>query len=132
MITEISVTIQFWGNNFSPKSVEDATGINFDRKVEVGDIGDTGKYKGKPIPYGSASLDAPKYIKDDDKILWLANLLKGKIERMYDFGLEQAHFYIGYFYEDQCNCTLTREELKAISDLEIDFWFSCYDQSEDK
>ena len=131
MISEISATVQFWGKDFSPKKAEDATDIVFNQKIEVGDLGDTGKFKGKPTPYGSASLEAPIGTDDVDKIMKIYNILKGRIERMYEFGLEKAHFHIGYFYKDQCNCSLSKQEIKAISDLGIDFLFSCYDVSDD-
>ena len=125
-IEKISAIVQFSGKQFSPKKAEDKIGIRFLQKYEPGYIIETGRRKGKLIPYGCASLEAPDAIEDDDKILWLARTLKGKMKILEECGMEDAHFYIGYFYADQCNCTLTKEELKALADVGIDFWFSCY------
>jgi hypothetical protein len=130
MITKIDVCVQFWGQKFSPASAEQRTGLTFDEKNEVGDLGRTGRHKGEPIPFGAARLEPPPEIPDEDKILWLAASLKGKMEAMEECGLEEAHFYAGYFYEEQCNCTLTASETKAIAEVGIPFWFSCYDMTE--
>ena len=125
-IEKISAIVQFSGKQFSPKKAEDKIGIRFLQKYEPGYIIETGRRKGKQITDGFASLEAPDEIKDDDKILWLAITLKDKIKILEECGMEDAHFYIGYFYANQCNCTLTKEELKALADVGIDFWFSCY------
>ena len=131
MISEISADIIFRGEKFSPKQAESQTGIQFSEKNEVGDIGVKGAFKGKPIPYGYALLQPPAEIDDAEKIYWLAEKMEDKIDIVRDCGADDIYFYIGYFYEDQCNCELTTKELKAISSLEIPFAFSCYDITED-
>lgn len=132
MITKIDACVQFWGEKFSPACAEECTGFAFDDKNEVGDLGLTGRYKGQPTPFGAARLKPPPDVQDSDKIMWLATLLKDKIEQMAACGLEEAHFYVGYFYENQCNCTLTAQETKAIAEVGIPLCFSCYDVTEDE
>lgn len=132
MIQKISASILFQGEKFSPKKATEITGLNFSEMNEVGEIGKKGRYKNKPIPFGYGLLEAPATIPDDDRILWLANELSGKLEVLYGLGAGESRMYIGYFYINQCNCGLTKEELAAIAKLGIDFWFSCYDISDDK
>ncbi|MBE9040601.1 hypothetical protein IQ235_07365 [Oscillatoriales cyanobacterium LEGE 11467] len=125
-IERISAIVKFSGKEFLPKKAEEQTGLTFWEKNEPNYVIETGRQKGKLIPHGYASLEAPDEIEDDDKILWLARTLKDKMKIIEECGMEDAVFYIGYFYADQCNCTLTKEELKALADVGINFWFSCY------
>ena len=131
MIEEISVSITFQGTKFSPKVAEEETGLHLVNKKEPGDIERIGKYKGTPIPYGACDIEPPDDIDFNDRILWLAELLDGKLELFYKCGAEEPRLYIGYFYKDQCNLSLSKEELSAISKLGLELCFSCYDMSGD-
>ena len=130
MIEKISVTINFSGEHFSPSRAEKETGLVLSKKNEAGEIGVRGKYKGIPIPYGSGNLEPPLTLENDAKILWLASTLESTISKFTQCGAEKPYLYVGYFYKDQCNLTLTKEELAAIAKLGIDFCFSCYENSE--
>jgi hypothetical protein len=130
MIDDISVSINFSGDKFSPTEGENATDLIFSDKIEFGDIGIRGKYKGKPVPYGSGTLKVSKDINMHNRILWLTETLSGKIDVLRKLGSDEPHIYIGYFYKDQCNLTLTKSEIKAIAALNLEFCFSCYDISD--
>jgi hypothetical protein len=130
MIDDISVSINFSGDKFSPTKAENVTGLIFSDKIEYGDIGIRGKYKGIAVPYGSGTLKVSKDIDMNDRILWLTEALSGKIEALRTLGSDEPHIYIGYFYKDQCNLTLTKTEIAAISELNLEFCFSCYDISD--
>ncbi|MDY6937918.1 MAG: hypothetical protein SWY16_09645 [Cyanobacteriota bacterium] len=113
--------------NFHLKSLKRGQVLDFVKKtsratsLKPGYIIKTGRRIGEEIPYGFASLKCSEEIEDDDKILWLARTLKDKMIILEECGMEDTYFYIGYFYKDQCNCTLTKEELKALADVGIDF-----------
>jgi len=130
MIDDISVSIDFCGDKFSPNKAEKITGLVFTKKIELGDIGIRGRYKGIPMPYGSGTLDAPQEIDMHERILWLTKELTGKIEALQKLGADEPHIYIGYFYKDQCNLTLSKTEIAAIAALNLEFCFSCYDISD--
>jgi len=130
MIDDISVSINFSGEGFSPNKAEKVTGLIFSNKNEVGDIGVRGRYKGKPIPYGSGTLKVPQEISVNERILWLTSKLSGKVNELIVLGADEPHIYIGYFYKDQCNLTLTKNEISAIEALNLEFCFSCYDVSD--
>ena len=130
MIEKISVTIRFSGENFSPLQAEKKTGLALSKKNEAGEMGVRGKYKGLPIPYGSGNLEPPPTVENNAKILWLASALESTLNKFIQCGAEKPYLYVGYFYKDQCNLTLTKDELAAIAKLNIDFCFSCYENSE--
>ena len=122
----ITASIHFWGESFQPSKTEQLTGMVFTRKNEVSDIAKTGRYKNKPTPYGAASFDAPNEIEVPDRVLWLAQQWAGKIELAKQCGAENVHFWVGYFYDNQCNCELSVEEINAINALSIPYLFSVY------
>jgi hypothetical protein len=130
MIEDISVSINFSGDKFSPNKAEEVTGLVLSNKIEFGDIGLRGKYKGKPVPYGSGTLKASQEINMHDRILWLTNALSDKVDALIKLGSDEPHIYIGYYYKDQCNLTLTKREIAAIAELDLEFCFSCYDVSD--
>ncbi len=125
-MVKITASIHFSGINFEPSRVEQETGLLFTEKAEIGSIGRTGLYRNQPRPYGSAHFDAPETIGWDEQILWLAGKWAGKIDSARACGAEDIHFWVGYFYDTQCNCALSVDEIKAINDLGIPYLFSVY------
>jgi hypothetical protein len=126
LIKEISAAITLQGQMFSPKSLEKKTNLVLTQKNEPGEMGRLGKYKNKPLPYGAANIEPPNTIGDHEKITWLATTFLEHKESIEQSGIEDLHFYIGYFYENQCNLALTASELKLIAETGLDYWFSCY------
>ena len=131
MIEKLSVSILLQGKEFSPLEAEKRTGLTLKKKSECGDIGKKGKYKNKPLPYGSALLETPSNIPTDDKFSWLIEALKVNLETLYKCGADESKIYAGYFYKNQCNFMFTKQELKEIAALNIDLWVSCYDYSDE-
>ena len=125
-MTDIEPSFNAWGKAFSPKKAEELTGLVFTEKDEPGHIGRLGKYKGVPTPRGSAILQPPADVPAGDRILWLAKQLAGKIDRIRSAGAEDIHIWVAYYHEGQCNHALSAEELKALAELDIGFWISCY------
>ena len=56
---EVDMHISIMGDEFSPVLFEQRTGLILAEKQEVGGLGLSGKYRGKPVPYGSAKLKSP-------------------------------------------------------------------------
>lgn len=123
---KLTASIQFRGEVFRPGQAEQLTGLLFTEKNEVGDSAKKGRYKNQPTPYGAASFDVPNEIAWSDRVLWLARQWTGKIDLARQCGAEDIHFWVGYFYDDQCNCNLSVEEIKAINVLSIPYLFSVY------
>ena len=132
MIEELRLSVLFRGEGFSPIKAEEKTGVFLRDKLEVGDISKRGPYRGKPTPYGSGVLEVPAEIPYGHRIMWLVNVLEGKLETIYNLGAEPTQIYAGYYYKDQCNFEFTPQEIQAISKLNIEFGISCYDVSDDE
>jgi hypothetical protein len=122
-MVRITASIQFRGEAFRPGQAEQLTGLAFTEKNEVGDIAKAGRYKNQPLPYGWASFESPDEVEVPDRVLWLARQWAGKIDLARQCGAEDIHFWVGYFYDDQCNCDLSVEEIKAINRCRFPIYF---------
>jgi len=131
MIDELRLSVLLRGEEFSPKKAEEITGLKLRDKLEVGEISPRGRYRGEPVPYGTAQLEVPTEIPYDDRLMWIIRSLEVNLQKLYDCGAKETRICAGYFYKNQCNFGFSKKELLAIAKLEIDFDVSCYDISDD-
>jgi hypothetical protein len=115
------------GDHFSPRLAEAKTGLTLVRKNEPGDIGTLGRHKGKPRPYGAASLEAPDDWTWDHKWDWLLMTLSTHIETLRQCGADDLVLDLGYFYDGQCNLEFSPLRLGQVAALGIPFAISCYE-----
>jgi len=128
MIREIDVRCHLYGENFSPKLLEQLTGITLENKLEVGDMLTKGINRGKPSTYGDAILCPPDENKksEDYGLLWVAETLYKNIDVIRN-NVDHFELVIGVFYEEQCNFVLEPKALKLIGELGIPLQISCYE-----
>ena len=124
---KIQPKILFQGESFSPKLAEDKLNIVFSEKLEVNEIATRGRYKDKPLPYGSSVIEPPDNVFWNDRISWLCDFLTDKIEIIKSCGATSIELSVAYYYVDQCNCYLTKEEISKIFRLQIPLSFSVYE-----
>jgi len=105
---------------------ERRTGLSLTQKQEPGQIGTRGRYKGEPLPYGAASLEASEAMLWQERWSLLLGQLAEHIETFRACGAEDVHLSHGYFYEGQCNLEFSPEALRQVADLGIPFCISCY------
>jgi len=132
MIDELRLSVLLRGETFSPKEAEKSTGLNLVDKLEVGEIAIRGRYRGKPVPYGTAQLEVPDDIPYGERLLWIIGVLEIHLDSLYSMGADTTRIYAGYFYKDQCNFGFGKNELLALAKLNIDFDISCYDATDDE
>jgi hypothetical protein len=85
---------------------------------ERGSIGETGRYKGQPVPMASATIE------DVDLDNILANLL-AYYSSIKEAGVEDIWLTVTLFYTDQCNWEFTREQMKLMVEMNISLSISC-------
>jgi hypothetical protein len=105
--------------------IESQTDLNFENKNEVGEIGKFGKYKGRPVPYGSAEFSTF----DADK---LAIILDENIKKLRLYHAETIVLHLDVYHDGQCNIELSRDFIKKISDIQIPLTISCYATDEEE
>ena len=127
-LLEIEGYCRLWGETFSPKIAERKTGIRFDRKNEPGENGTIGRYKGRPIPYGSAEID---FKNDGDSAdlfspgARILDILKDHLPSFQAAGVKEAVLNVNVFYKEQCNIEQSPELLRRLAGLGVALNISC-------
>jgi hypothetical protein len=123
--------IALFGDSFSPTKIERETGLKFNKKNEVGDIGQRGRFKGKPYPFGHAILEAPEEIENGEKLAWLLDKILPYKEVLNRLGVTHGKVHITYAYDSQCNLEYEPQIMEKITKLGFIFTITCYqDESE--
>jgi len=115
------------GENFSPKLFSQISSVKLTRTNERGDIGTKGRYQGKPMPYGSASVEVSNkaeasWSRLDDLLV----TLEGCIEALRKAGGDEISLSVSLFHDGQCNFGFSKEEFRRIAALKVDMAISCY------
>ena len=138
MLSFTQVSLSIYGERFSPSSIKESSGLKFKDKNEVGDIGKLGRYKGKPIPYGSASIYVEKIFpieESEDGELIPDNFIKLVEDNISNFkaaGATDIELRLSIFWKDQCNYDFSPKLIKRIGNLDIPFLVSCYEDDDQK
>jgi hypothetical protein len=129
MIVDMDVRCHLYGDEFSPKKVEELTGITLENKIEVGEIATRGRYKGTPTPYGNGEIIPPSNYKDtnDFGLEWIALTMYEHINVFRKCGAKNIDLVIGIFYEGQCNFSFPPKAIKLIGEMGIELQVSCYE-----
>jgi len=117
------------GKSFSPKKFASLSLIPLDEAHEVGAIGLVGIYRGKPIPYGSATIQvSPKAEEEWSQFDKLLELVEASKEALSHSGAEEVYLSCSLFHDGQCNFGFSMCQLKRIAALNLDLVISCYTQ----
>jgi len=120
------VTLDFYGESFSPSKLESITEVKLVRAKEVGDIGETGRYREKPLPYGAGHLESRSRFAVDLESP-LIQFLKKYGDRLHEVGCESVTLTIGYFCTNaQCNSEFSAEVLSLLGKYNVSVCVSIY------
>lgn len=121
------VTLQpiclFQGEQFSPRKVNLPDGVQFHEVNESGDLGTVGRYKGKPTPFGSASLRFPS--DQGTQLREMLLLIERIIAPARLAGATEIELYLGVNFVSQCNFEICPEDLEILGRLKIPLLISC-------
>jgi hypothetical protein len=123
-----SISFRIQGDEFRPSQVPFA----FTEQHDPGVIGRYGRYRDRPIPYGSASYDVPPSIPRKDYIKHLVQTIEPVLPAIHEAGATDWYVCIGRFYHGQCNEEYSLEELQLIARLGCGFTYSAYEITEEK
>jgi hypothetical protein len=119
MIARTQVTFSATGERFTPSKVP----AQFSEAHDPGVIGKIGRYRGVPIPYGSADINVPEEV--PEKIAFVHGRALPFLHAMREAGAEHFSLHITYHYADQCALGFSKEELQMIVELDCDFAVDC-------
>jgi len=122
------VSFEMWGEDFHPSKVSFA----FTKQHDPGIIGTRGRYRGQPVPYGSASYQVPASVRNADRIKYIVETIEPVLPAIRAAGCTDWHISIGRFYYAQCNEEYSLKELQMITRLGCGFIYSAYTITEDE
>jgi hypothetical protein len=115
------------GTCFSPEKFQLLNSVKLTDAHGPGAIGTAGIYRGKPIPYGSATIQVSTKAEEDwiylDRLL---TVLEGCIDDLRKSGAEEIFLSCSLFHDGQCNFSFSREQLSRLAMLDVDLLISCY------
>ena len=120
------VSFEIWGEEFSPSRVP----FGFTEQHDPGVIGTRGRYRGQPVPYGSASYVVPPSVPNGERIKHIVRAMEPILPLIRQAGASKWHISIGRFYHGQCNEEYSLEELHLIARLGCGFIYSAYNVTE--
>jgi hypothetical protein len=119
------------GDRFRPSGLKSIEGIQLRLINEPGEIGKTGKYKNRPLPYGSCCVCTPEAIPMPHKIEWMADFIKANKKSFSLAGATDIEFWI-YWYGVQGSMEFTPVELGKIAELNIKLCINYIYKNEDE
>jgi hypothetical protein len=122
------ISFEISGEDFRPSQVP----FSFTEQHDPGIMGTSGRYRGKPLPYGSASYVVPPSIRNADRIKHVVETIEPVLPAIRKAGATDWHISIGRYYYGQCNEGYSLEELKMITRLGCGFIYSAHPVSEDE
>jgi hypothetical protein len=115
------------GQNFSPAAFKKRSSVRLVDAHEPGAIGTIGIHRGKPTPYGSASIEvSDKAEKDWSRFDDLLTVIENCISTLREAGADEITLSCSMFHDGQCNFGFSKEQLRRIAALNIDLPISCY------
>ncbi len=117
-----SVAFHAIGESFYPSQIDYA----FSRSHDPG-LSPNGRQQ-----VGSATIEVPASIPNEDRIKYLVNLVLPLMPSILQAGADEYYLNIGRFYSTQCNEELSAEEIAFIARLNCGLIYSAYQVSEEE
>jgi len=124
MITNEQATFTAQGDSFLPSLVA-APYTSFH---DPGVIRRLGRYKGIPVPYGVASIEAPEG--EREKIACLHRIVVPLLKSMRSAGAQEFRLHLTYRYESQCAIGFSKLELQMMAEMDCDVPIDCWTDQE--
>jgi hypothetical protein len=128
MKTRWQISLEIQGDYFRPSLLN----IPFSDQHDTGAIGDCGKYRGLPTPYGSASYVVPDELLRPQFFKHLVDVFGNRLIDLRKAGATDWHVSIARYYWAQCNEGYSFEDLEMLSKLKCGFIYSAYSITEEE
>jgi hypothetical protein len=119
MITRTQISFVASGETFRPSTVS----APFSEAEEPGAIGRIGRYRGVPVPFGSASFDVPET--EPDGIRYLHRLVFPLMTALRAAGATDFFIHITYDYHRQCALGFDSNELRMLAEFGCQVGIDC-------
>jgi len=132
---KILPVVSIQGDDFSPSALkEKCPSLTYcqddDLTHEPMVIGKVGRYRGVPIPYGTATIKVSDTPSNWEALEDLVSMITSSIDEIRKFNCEVT-LHCDIFYDSQCNFQIDASMLKKLAFLGIDFSISCWDECDE-
>ena len=128
MITQLRMALIVVGATFDPGKLPKVAAWVLASSNKPGDLGRVGRYRAKPLPYGSATLTpvTPSSADvDEPEVLQFLAEVPRHLESIRNAGAEDIHFDIAVTYRDQCNFEISPSALLLLGQSTLPVSVSC-------
>jgi hypothetical protein len=122
------ITFNAKGESFTPSKIV----FPFSKANDAGEIGKSGYYKDRPIPYGSIVIEVPKEVPNEERLSYIVNLAQPLIPEIAKVGATDWSLDISRYYLTQCNEEYSANELKLLASMNCPLTYSAYKVTEDE
>jgi hypothetical protein len=120
MITRTQISLVASGETFRPSAID----APFSDAEDPGTIGRRGRYRGVPMPAGSATFSVPESEKEG--IPYLHALVFPLMPVLRAGGATDFFIHITYHYDQQCALGFGSEELQMLAEFGCDVSIDCF------
>ncbi len=116
----ITAQCNIWGQQFNPTRMLEqiSSAVRVHHVTEPGQIGERGRFKGVPTPYGACTIMAPDNVAVSERISWMTDFISKHINTFRINGATDIVFHLEW-EGVQGNMEFTPKELKGLADLQI-------------
>ncbi len=125
MITRTQISLVGSGETFRPSTIR----APFSETEDPGAIGKRGRYRGVPVPAGSATFSVPESEKEG--IRYLHALAFPLMPVLRAGGATDFFIHITYHYNQQCALGYDPEEMRMLADFGCEVMIDCWKNDDD-
>ncbi len=126
-MVKIRASCSVIGDKFSPAKFAKMSSVKLVDAHEPGAIGNVGLYRGKPTPFGHATIEVSDKAEEDwSRLDDLLTVMESCIDSLRESGSETVTLSFSLFHNGQCNFGFSKDQLRRISALKVDLPISCY------
>jgi hypothetical protein len=125
MVTRTQISFIATGDKFRPSSLD----APLSEKEDPGVIGKRGRYRGLPMPHGSASFYVPET--EEESIRFLHALACPLMPALRAAGATDFFIHITYHYDQQCTLGFDEEEVRMLAEFGCNVSIDCYKDHDD-
>lgn len=126
MVLRTQISLVASGETFRPSTMS----APFAKAEDPGAIGKSGRYRGVPVPEGSATFDVPETEKEG--IRYLHSLVYPLMPRLRAAGATDFFIHITYHHDGQCSLGFDTEELRMLAEFGCGVMMDCWENYDDE
>ncbi len=126
MVTRTQISLVASGEAFRPSTMS----APFAEAEDPGALGKLGRYRGLPVPAGSASFYVPESEKEG--IRYLHALVFPLMPTLRAAGATDFFIHITYHHDEQCSLGFDAEELRMLAEFGCEVMIDCWKDDDDE